>query len=115
MKKVFSSMLIFCLMASVALAQSGAPPVKTQAVTATAKTTITAPATDELIGLLPASDIIATVDVGRLFNELLPRLANLQAGGLEKMAKELTDFTQKTGIDPSKVRNAVLGFSLEGT
>ncbi len=115
MRKVFSSMLIFCLMTSVALAQSGAPPTKTQAVTATAKTTITAPAADELIGLLPASDIIATVDVGRLFNELLPRLANLQAGGLEKMAKELTDFTQKTGIDPSKVRNAVLGFSLEGT
>jgi hypothetical protein len=120
MRKVFNSALIFCFMAGVALAQSNNPSSRTQSpgsATATARTAIIAPtsAPDELIGLLPASDVIAVVDVNRLFNELLPQVAKLQVGGLEKMARELTEFTQKTGIDPSKVQNAVLGFSLEGT
>jgi hypothetical protein len=118
MRKIFRSVLIFCFMASAALAQSNNPPTKTpSSATATAKTAIIAPtsAPDELIGLLPVSDVIAIVDVNRLFNELLPQVAKLQVGALEKMARELTEFTQKTGIDPSKVQNAVLGFSLEGT
>lgn len=120
MRKIFSSALIFCFMTSAALAQSNTPPTRSQApgsATATAKTAIVSPATatDELIGLLPASDVIAVVDVSRLFNELLPRMASIQTGGLDKMARELAEFTQKTGIDPSKVRSAVLGFSLEGT
>lgn len=119
MRKVFSSALMLCLLAGAALAQAANPTTGRSggSVTATAKTAVVSPAsaTNELIGLLPASDVIATVDVNRLFNELLPRLVNLQAGGLEKTAKELAEFTQKTGIDPSKVQNAVLGFSLEGT
>lgn len=119
MRKVFCSALILCLMASAAFAQAGNPPGRGTApgsATAVAKTAVVSPAsaTDELIGLLPPSDVIAVVDINRLFNELLPRMASIQTGGLDKMARELAEFTQKTGIDPSKVRSAVLGFSLEG-
>jgi hypothetical protein len=73
-----------------------------------------ATATEELISLLPASDLIATLDVNRAFNELLPKLAGLETGGLDKLAKSIQDFTQKTSVDPSKIQKAVFGFSLNG-
>ncbi len=73
---------------------------------------------DELIATLPASDLIAVVDANRAFNELLPRLADISTLGLDKLAKSIRDFTQKTGIDPSKIRNAAIGViaeSVEGS
>lgn len=96
---------------------AGATTVKAVATTpATPKAPAATPAAivDELVGLLPASDLVAVVDVGRAFNDLLPRLANLTVGGLDKMAKEVQEFTAKTGIDPAKVQSAVLGFSMNG-
>lgn len=121
MQKLFRLSLMLCLLTAAASAQSSssskpiakkptAPPAATASMAAS---TIPA-ATVELLNLLPASDALAVVDANRLFNELLPNLAGLQAGGLEKMAKELTEFTQKTGIDPSKINNAVLGLNLKG-
>ncbi len=71
-------------------------------------------ANEELLRLLPASDLIATVDVGRAFNELLPQLAGLSVGGVDKLAAQISDFTRQTGIDPSKVRNLVMGLNLSG-
>lgn len=69
---------------------------------------------DELMALLPASDLIATLDVNRAFNELLPKLAGISTGGVDKLAKSIQDFTQKTGVDPSKIQSAVFSFSMEG-
>jgi len=66
------------------------------------------------MAMLPASDVIAVVDVRRAFNELLPKLAGITTGGLDKLAKSIQDFTQNTGVDPSKIRNAVLSFSMDG-
>lgn len=117
MRRFFSSVLMLCLIACPVLAQTAKPATKVPA-SAPATATLSpagAPAADALIGLLPASDVIAVVDISRLFNELLPRLAGIQTGGVDKLAKQITDFTQKTGIDPAKVQSAVLGFSLEGT
>lgn len=117
MRKLISFVLICSLSVTVALAQQ---PVKSQSTTP-AKTARTDSATssvtahDELIAMLPASDLIAVVDVNRLFNQLLPQITNIQTGGLDKLAKQLSEFTQKTGIDPSKVQSAVLGLSLMGT
>jgi len=120
MRKFFSSALILCLAAGVAMAQSVKPAQGP--VTATAKTKVVAPAAtaasttaiDELVGLLPAADLIAVADVNRLFNELLPRLADIEVGGVNKMAKEIAEFTKKTGIDPAKITSAVAGFSMDG-
>ncbi len=87
----------------------------TAVATATPSSTKAVTAADELIALLPVSDLIAVVDAGRAFNDLLPRLANLNVGGVDKMAKEIQDFTARTGIDPSKVQSLVVGLSMAGT
>lgn len=117
MKKFLNSVLILCLSVSTLAAQSAKPaqPAKTQT-TVPAKPAMAAASTtlDELIGLLPAADLIAVVDVNRLVNELVPRLAEIQVGGVDKLARQVADFTKKTGLDPAKVTSAVLGFTMEG-
>ena len=122
MRKFLTATMALCLTAGLAVstanpcafAQSAQPEGQsakgTLAVTTSSAKAISA--TDELVALLPASDLIAVIDVGRAFNDLLPRLSSLSIGGLDKMAKDIQDFTSKTGIDPSKVRNAVLGLNL---
>jgi hypothetical protein len=123
MRKFFSVALIFILIISAvggANAQSagrGRPPasttgaVKTRAASKAPARTIT----DELVAMLPAADLIAVVDAGRAFNELLPKLAGFTVGGLDKLAKSIQDFTQKTGVDPSKIQTAVVGVSMNGS
>src|SRR5262249_6245198 len=83
---------------------------KSDATTATAATTI-----DELLSLLPASDGIAVIDVGRAFNDLLQPLAALNIGDLNKKITEIQEFTGKTGIDLSKAKNAALGLRMNGS
>ncbi|MEK7831348.1 MAG: S41 family peptidase, partial [Acidobacteriota bacterium] len=111
MQKIFRLSLIPCLI--IALTGSAISQSTTKPIAKTARTVSAKPATsavnDELLALLPASDALAVVDINRLFNQLLPSLANLQTGGLEKMGKELAEFAQKTGIDPAKVNRAVVG------
>lgn len=126
MQKIFRSALILCLFVGAAMAQTPTKPIAKKRKTVSTKAPVPAApaapiastasvATDELLALLPASDVLAVVDINRLFNQLLPNLANLQTGGLDKIAKELAEFTQKTGIDPAKVNRAVLGLNLKGT
>lgn len=119
MQKFFRSSLILCLFTGLAIAQSTTKPIAKTAKTVPAKSPTQSAAVpavnDELLALLPASDALAVVDINRLFNQLLPSLANLQTGGLEKMGKELAEFAQKTGIDPAKVNRAVVGLNLKGT
>ena len=66
-----------------------------------------APAFDNA-SLLPASDVIAVIDVTRLMNELMPRV-NLIDPNLEK---DLKKFIADTGIDPYQIKSAILGFSM---
>src|SRR5215468_8756525 len=119
MRNLLSLALVFSLVAATAPnanAQSAGPGRAngTARTSATPKAPPTAANTDELMAMLPPSDLIAVVDVGRAFNELLPKLADITTGGLDKMVKSIQDFTQKTGVDPSKIRNAVLSFSMDG-
>lgn len=120
MRKFIGLVFILCISSIVVMAQSTGQTNKRQTSTLskTGATNSAQPATtasDPLIALLPASDLVAVIDVNRLFNQLLPQLANIQTGGLDKMAKDLAEFTQKTGIDPALVQSAVLGLSLQGT
>lgn len=118
MQKFVRLTLMVCLLAGLTVAQSSSKPIakKPTAPPAAAKTAVStiSPVSSELLNLLPASDLLAVVDANRLFNELLPSLTGLQAGGVDKLAKELTEFTQKTGIDPTKINGAVLGLNLKG-
>src|SRR5215813_13132536 len=123
MRIFFSVALIFSLIISAVVgsnAQSAGQGRSPASTTRTVKTRATpkAPsrtAADELVAILPASNLIAVVDVGRAFNELLPKLAGFSVGGLDKLAKSIQDFTQKTGIDPSKIQSAVVGMGMEGS
>ena len=123
MRKFTHIALIFGLIVSASFlsanAQSTGQEAKgASAPTAAANKTTAAPpaktATAELLAMLPASDLIATLDVGRAFNELLPKLAEISTGGVDKLAKSIQDFTQKTGVDPAKIQTAVFSFSLNG-
>jgi len=64
------------------------------------------------LALLPPSDLIAVLDVGRIFDTLLPKLREMAPGEVAKMTKELDEFTSKTGVDPLKIRTAVIGVRL---
>jgi hypothetical protein len=96
--------------------QGRAPVSTTGAVKPNVAPNATSPAnTDELMAMLPASDLIAVVSAGRAFNELLPKLGGFTAGGLDKLATSIQDFIRKTGIDASKIQNAVISLSMDGT
>jgi hypothetical protein len=70
-------------------------------------------AVDELAGLLPPSDLVASLDVQRMFNEIIPKSGEITAGGVDRLTKGLTEFKNRTGIDPAKVQGAVLGARLD--
>ncbi len=118
MRKFLSLALVFSLIISTVAganaqsAGSGRAPVVGNGITA--KAGASAPVPSDLIAMLPASDLIAVVDVGRAFNELLPKLAGFSTGGLDKLAASIQNFTTKTGVDPSKIRNAVFSLSMDG-
>jgi hypothetical protein len=68
-----------------------------------------APAVAESMALLPASDAVAVVDVARIVNELLPQLRAIAPKEATKFEKEITEFMNDTGIDPYKIKSAVVG------
>jgi len=123
MRKFFSAALIFSLITSAlggANAQSAgqrrAPASKAGAVKTSAKPKApSAVIEDELVAMLPATDLIAVLDVGRAFNELLPKLASLSIGGVDKLAKSIQDFTLKTGVDTSRIQKVVIGVGMDSS
>jgi hypothetical protein len=70
---------------------------------------------DDLLMQLPASDIVAVVDVKRVMGELLPRLKKISVGGIGKTASEIELFAKLSGIDPAQVKAAVLGVKMTET
>ena len=81
---------------------------------ARARATATPGAAEDLLALLPASDLIAVVDASRAFNELLPQLKAIAPGEIARATREIEEFTAKTGIDPAKIRTAVVGARIGG-
>lgn len=72
----------------------------------------TAAAVAEAVALLPASDGVAVVDVARLVTELLPQFRALAPTQAVKFEKEIAEFMGETGIDPYRIRSAVVGFKM---
>jgi hypothetical protein len=98
MKKIISlSFVIILALASVL-----------NSIASTSKPHKAAPPAFDNASLLPASDVIAVIDVTRLMNELMPRV-NLIDPNLEK---DLKKFIADTGIDPYQIKSAILGFSM---
>lgn len=74
---------------------------------ATAKKPV-APASD-VVGLLPASDIVAIADVRRLFNDALPQLFASKPAMLAGINQHLDEFKAKTGIDARQFERVAIG------
>jgi hypothetical protein len=119
MKKILSKFLIITLMIGAVVpcvvAQSADRNVKSQSVGKTTEAPVkTNSIPDELIALLPASNLVAVLDAKRGLKDLLPRLSELKFGGMDKLASQVQEFLTNTGIDTSKVKNAVMGFQMNG-
>lgn len=73
-----------------------------------------APAIADEVALLPQSDLIAVVDVSRFFSEVVPKIKTDAPADIAKMTKEMEEFASQTGIDPTKIKTAILGAKLQG-
>ncbi len=78
----------------------------------TGKMAYTASAIADVVTLLPASDAVAVVDVARLVNELLPQFRVIAPAQAAKFEKEIGEFIGETGIDPYKIKSAVIGVKM---
>ncbi|HEY8460557.1 MAG TPA: hypothetical protein VIM99_09270, partial [Blastocatellia bacterium] len=116
MRKFFTVALIVYLIISATGASIAQTAGRKMASDSTARTSApSSAANNELVALLPASNLIAVVDAGRAFNELLPNLAGFTIAGVDKLAKSIQDFMLKTGLDASKIQSAALSVSMEGS
>ncbi len=66
----------------------------------------------DALSLLPASDVVAVIDVQQAITLLLPKMNELAPGELLKMKRQLDEFMNKTGIDPLKITRVTLGFTI---
>ncbi|MBD0327631.1 MAG: hypothetical protein ICV68_14435, partial [Pyrinomonadaceae bacterium] len=53
----------------------------------------------DLLTLLPASDVVLTVDHSRIWNEAIPRIFGQDFTPLKKLMAEMEQFKAKTGVD----------------
>jgi len=80
---------IFCVRAQSGEQSANDKPAATVISAKSDATTATAAATtDEQLSLLPAADVIAVIDVGRAFNDLLPPLAALDIGDVNMTRRQ---------------------------
>jgi hypothetical protein len=112
MRKVFYLALIISLALGAVAAQSSGLASKPGAAPAKPAAKSPASVADELVAILPPSDLVAVLDANRIFSELLPKLSELSAGGVDKLARRLATLKEKTGVDPTKIQGAVMGANM---
>lgn len=65
--------------------------------------------TNDLVALLPASDIVAVTDLRRLINDALPQLFASKPSALADINQQISDFKAKTGIDARQFERVAIG------
>src|SRR5262245_51387579 len=115
MKKILSKILIITLMTGAVVLCVGAQSTDRNVKVINKNTPTEVPGKtnstpDELLALLPATNLIAVLDAKRGLNDTLPRLSSLSFGGVDKLAARIKEFLTTTGLDTSQVKNAVMGF-----
>jgi hypothetical protein len=108
MNKIFSWMLTILLVLSSVLAT---PRVSNKNLT---EPVVATRAADDLVALLPKSDVVAVIDVNRLVNDLLPKVKQAWPEQFAKFEKEFTEGIAKAKIDIYKVKSITIGMKLFG-
>lgn len=68
---------------------------------------------EELAGLLPDADLVAAIDLGRLFNDVPPRLEKAGLKEATAIAVQLNQLAGRLGVDPRQLKSGVLGLTLQ--
>jgi hypothetical protein len=68
---------------------------------------------NELIGLLPASDAVVSLDAKRFFNDALPKLLSANQPVLAEITAKLDEMQQKTGINLRQFEQVAAGFAMK--
>lgn len=85
-----------------------------QAPQASALATGLTPAQERLLALAPPADLVALVDLRRIFAETIPGLAERKIGGIDTLAVSLGALATAAGLNPANAREGVLALSLQG-
>ena len=73
--------------------------------------TTSARGNNELVGLLPASDIVINLDAQRLFNTALPQVFSADQSALTKINAKLDELKDKTGLDLRQFQQVSAGIA----
>jgi hypothetical protein len=65
----------------------------------------------DLISQLPASDAVATMNLKRLLNDVMPQLLASQPAKLAELNAKIDEIKAKTGIDPRQFEQAAIGMN----
>jgi hypothetical protein len=68
---------------------------------------------DDLLPLLPQSDLIMTIDLPVVLTEILPRLEKLGVKGLQPIAAAVSTITTRLGIEPRQLGGSAIGLSFQ--
>jgi hypothetical protein len=108
-------LLTFCAVGAQEAGPKKTPQLTTDDIGASGRASAapqTAMAASDTLALLPPSDVIAVVDVGRVFDSLLPRLREMAPSEIAKMTAALDEITRKTGVDLLQIKTAVIGIKI---
>lgn len=68
---------------------------------------------EELVGLLPESDLVAVIDLGRLITDVQPRLEKAGRKESAALTVQLNQIAARLGVDPRQLKSGVLGLTLQ--
>lgn len=71
----------------------------------------TAKSSNALVPLLPASDIVITLDAQRLHNQALPQIFSANPAELERINAKIDEVKAKTGLDVRQFQQVAVGIS----
>jgi len=76
-------------------------------------TTVQAPPGDDLLALLPESDLVATVDLQAVLSDLLPRLEKAGVKGLQPLALAVRNIATRLGIETRQLGSGAIGLGFQ--
>ena len=111
MQKLFRKTCTWALLASLTLCHWAAPLEAKRAVATAPEAAIN----QELLALLPESDVVAVIDLPRVFADLLPKLKSISTFGIGNTVGEVETFAKLAGIEPKQIQAAALGVKMTET